>query len=83
MVDDYYAADLFRSHGSRGSTYLFLRWCADRYGMDLVTRLVQSRFKGDRQSRGRDGLDVRRSLPSLVTCPVFQWTATAERALRQ
>ena len=37
VVDDYYAEDLFRSHGNRGSTYLFLRWCADRYGPDLVT----------------------------------------------
>jgi hypothetical protein len=46
VVDDYYAADLFRSHGSRGSTYLFLRWCADRYGADLVTRLVHSDLKG-------------------------------------
>ena len=24
VVDDYYAADLFRSHGNRGATYLFL-----------------------------------------------------------
>jgi hypothetical protein len=46
VVDDYYAADLFRSHGSRGSTYLFLRWCADRYGTDLVSRLVQSDLRG-------------------------------------
>ena len=36
VVDDYYAADLFRSHGNRGSTYLFLRWCVDRYGPDLL-----------------------------------------------
>jgi hypothetical protein len=46
VVDDYYAADLFRSHGSRGSTYLFLRWCADRYGTDLVSRLVHSDLRG-------------------------------------
>ena len=37
VVDDYYAADLFRSHGNRGSTYLFLRWCADRYGRGLAS----------------------------------------------
>ena len=46
MVDDYYAADLFRSHGSRGSTYLFLRWCVDRYGADLLSALVHSRLRG-------------------------------------
>jgi hypothetical protein len=46
VVDDYYAADLFRSHGSRGSTYLFLRWCVDRYGADLLFDLVHSRLRG-------------------------------------
>ena len=46
VVDDYYAADLFRSHGSRGSTYLFLRWCVDRYGADLLPTLVHSRLRG-------------------------------------
>ncbi len=46
VVDDYYAADLFRSHGSRGSTYLFLRWCVDRYGTDLLSALVHSRLRG-------------------------------------
>ena len=46
VVDDYYAADLFRSHGNRGSTYLFLRWCADRYGPDLLSALVHSTLRG-------------------------------------
>ena len=46
VVDDYYAADLFRSHGSRGSTYLFLRWCIDRYGPELLPALVSSQRKG-------------------------------------
>jgi hypothetical protein len=46
VVDDYYAADLFRSHGNRGSTYLFLRWCADRYGPDLLPTLVHSKLRG-------------------------------------
>jgi hypothetical protein len=46
VVDDYYAADLFRSHGSRGSTYLFLRWCADRYGTSFLPALVHSSARG-------------------------------------
>jgi hypothetical protein len=46
VVDDYYAADLFRSHGNRGSTYLFLRWCADRYGRELLPALVTSNTCG-------------------------------------
>ena len=46
VVDDYYAADLFRSHGNRGGTYLFLRWCADRYGPDLLPTLIGSNLRG-------------------------------------
>ena len=46
VVDDYYAAGLFRGHGNRGSTYLFLRWCADQYGPDLVGRLARSGRRG-------------------------------------
>src|SRR5262249_11251041 len=46
VVDDYYAADLFRSHGNRGSTYLFLRWCADRYGPSLLPKLAASSLRG-------------------------------------
>ncbi len=46
VVDDYYSADLFRSHGNRGSTYLFLRWCADRFGPDLLPTLVASELHG-------------------------------------
>ena len=46
VVDDYYGADLFRSHGNRGSTYLFLRWCVDRYVPDLLSSLFHSRLRG-------------------------------------
>jgi hypothetical protein len=46
VVDDYYAADLWRSHGNRGSTYLFLRWCVDRYGEAILGDLVQSDLCG-------------------------------------
>ena len=42
VVEDYYAADLFRSHGNRGGTYLFLRWCADRFGPGLLPALIRS-----------------------------------------
>ncbi len=48
VVDDYYAADLFRSHGNRGATYLFLRWCVDRFGPDLIPALVRSNLRGVR-----------------------------------
>jgi hypothetical protein len=46
VVPDYYAAGLFRSHGNRGATYLFLRWCADRYGADFAGRLIQTSLTG-------------------------------------
>jgi hypothetical protein len=46
VVPDYYAAGLWRSHGNRGATYLFLRWCADRFGPDLAARLIQTNLAG-------------------------------------
>ena len=46
VVVDYYAANLFRSHGNRGSTYLFLRWCVDQYGPELMPALIHSRLRG-------------------------------------
>jgi hypothetical protein len=46
VVEDYYAADLFRSHGNRGGTYLFLRWCADRFGPTLLPVLIRSEMRG-------------------------------------
>lgn len=46
VVDDYYSANLFRSHGNRGSTYLFLRWCADQYGPRLLPALIGSHRSG-------------------------------------
>jgi hypothetical protein len=46
VVDDYYAADLLRSHGNRGGTYLFLRWCVDRFGEDVLDGMVRSKLRG-------------------------------------
>jgi hypothetical protein len=48
IVEDYYASGLFRSHGNRGSAYLFLRWCADRdrSGPGLIARLIRSSQAG-------------------------------------
>src|SRR5207244_1141125 len=46
VVPDYYRAGLWRSHGNRGATYLFLRWCADRYGPGLPAQLTQSSLNG-------------------------------------
>lgn len=46
VVEDYFASDLFRSHGNRGGTYLFLRWCVDQFGPGLIPRLVRSDLRG-------------------------------------
>jgi hypothetical protein len=46
VVPDYYAAGLWRNPGSRGATYLFLRWCLARHGNDLAARLVQTNQRG-------------------------------------
>lgn len=46
VVPDYYGAGLWRSHGHRGATFLFLRWCLDRFGADLTGRLIQTNLSG-------------------------------------
>jgi hypothetical protein len=46
VVEDYYGPGLWRTPGLRGATYLFLRWCADRYGPDLLPKLVRSNLQG-------------------------------------
>jgi hypothetical protein len=46
VVPDYYAAKLWRSSGHRGAAYLFLRWCVDAYGENVVGRLAQSNLSG-------------------------------------
>ncbi|MBL8800264.1 MAG: hypothetical protein JNM56_40660 [Planctomycetia bacterium] len=46
VVPDYYRAGLFRSHGHRGSSFLFLRWCVQRHGEALLERLSRSNLAG-------------------------------------
>jgi hypothetical protein len=46
LVDDYSSADLIRSHGHRGSAYLFLRWCSDSHGPGLSEALIRSDQRG-------------------------------------
>ena len=64
VVDDYFAADLFRGHGNRGSTYLFLRWCADRCGPAFASTLMGSPLHGIENleaATGRTFADLYRS----------------------
>ena len=56
VVADYYRAGLWRDPGCRGATYLFLRWCVDQYGPDLLRRLVRSRFNGKRSLEWATGV---------------------------
>jgi hypothetical protein len=46
LVQDFGAPDLIRSHGHRGGSYLFVRWCARRFGPDVMRRLVCSDLRG-------------------------------------
>lgn len=46
VVADYYRAGRWRDHGCRGATYLFLRWCTDNYGDELIRRLIHSPHRG-------------------------------------
>lgn len=46
VVPDYYQDGLWRSHGCRGATYLFLRYLVDRFGVELLTELSRSNLEG-------------------------------------
>jgi hypothetical protein len=48
VVPDYFGTGLWRNPGTRGSAFLFLRWCQVRCGGDLPRRLIQSPFVGVR-----------------------------------
>jgi hypothetical protein len=46
VVGDYYRAGLWRCHGCRGATYLFLRYCLERFGPETLTRLIANPAHG-------------------------------------
>jgi hypothetical protein len=46
VVEDYYRAGLWRCHGCRGATYLFLRYCVERFGARTLTRLIDTPARG-------------------------------------
>ncbi len=46
VVEDYQADNLFRCHGCRGSTFLFLKWCEERCGPGLLSALARSGKSG-------------------------------------
>lgn len=48
--------ELFRSHGSRGASYLFLRWCAEAFDPDLPRTLALGRFTGSEHLERLTGL---------------------------
>lgn len=48
VVSDYYRAGLWRCHGCRGATYLFLRYCVEQFGPQLLARLIADPARGTR-----------------------------------
>ncbi len=46
VVPDYYGSRVWRDPGTRGTAYLFLRWCCAHCGNDLPARLVRSNLHG-------------------------------------
>ena len=46
VVGDYYRAGLWRCHGCRGATYLFLRFCVEQFGPQILTRLIANPARG-------------------------------------
>lgn len=56
IVSDYYRAGLWRNHGCRGATYLFLRWCVDQFGEECLLRLINAPATGARNVELATGL---------------------------
>lgn len=46
IVPDYYTAGLWRNHGCRGATSLFLQWLQQRYGEQILRQLVREPASG-------------------------------------
>jgi hypothetical protein len=46
VVTDYYRAGLWRCHGCRGATYLFLRFCVEQFGSQILARLIADPARG-------------------------------------
>lgn len=55
-VPDYFGAGLWRDHGCRGATYLFLRWCADQYGEEMLYNLLRNPAVGTRNLETETGI---------------------------
>jgi hypothetical protein len=60
VVEDYYRAGLWRCHGCRGATYLFLRYCVERFGTQTLTRLVATPARGRRNLEFATGCSFER-----------------------
>ena len=58
-VTDYYAAGLWREHGCRGATFLFVDSCRERYGPVLLSRLATSDCTGPRSVASATGTQFR------------------------
>lgn len=56
VVRDYFRAGLWRDHGCRGATYLFLRWCVDQYGEGLLPSLLANPVTGPRNLEWTTGV---------------------------
>jgi hypothetical protein len=46
VVTDYYRAGLWRCHGCRGATYLFLRFCVEQFGLQTLSQLIADPARG-------------------------------------
>jgi hypothetical protein len=64
VVSDYYRAGLWRCHGCRGATYLFLRFCVEQFGSQILPRLIADPARGTQNlelATGRSFEDIFRA----------------------
>lgn len=59
VVSDYFGAGMWRNHGCRGAVYLFLSWCVQSFGDEILRELVHSPVTGTRNLEWATGMTFR------------------------
>jgi hypothetical protein len=84
VITDYYRAGLWRCHGCRGATYLFLRFCVEQFGAQTLARLISNPSSGTQnleRTTGHSFEDLFRAWTlSLAEAAWHQPAASAARA---
>jgi len=79
VVENYYAAGLWRDDGCRGATFLFFHWCERQFGDDLGLRLLTSPRAGVRNLQEVTGNNLE-TLQTHWTVAMLEQSRSKERS---